>query len=440
MRSSRSFHGGLSHFLWGGICLASITLAFSGCDSKKEAPKRPPPTVIVSKAESKDVPIYQEWVGTMQGFQNATIQAKVEGYLETRDYQEGSFVKKGATLFTIDPRPFQATLAQAQATLKQAEASEIRTRLDADRATELYGKGVISQAEYDTKTQLHKADQAAVAAAQANVESANINLSYTTIQAPFNGIVGEATAQIGDLVGSPGSAALTTMSMVDPIKVYFPISENQYMQAADAINQLENEAEAKRPKTLTMILDTGDTYPDKGQFYFADREVNPRTGTINIGATFPNENALLRPGQFARIRAKVKTLEDAIVVPSKAVSEMQGTYSVFVIDSDNTAKTRSVQVGPQVEDEWVIDSGLKAGETIIVEGVSKVKDGTNVNPKSVSAAKAEKASGDSADASSDSSSPSPTASPSPSSSPATTPAPAPSPAASSSSENGSSNS
>lgn len=430
MRSARSSHDGLTHPILGGICLAGITLAFSACDSKKEASKPPPPTVLVTEVESKDVPIFQEWVGTMQGFQNATIQAKVEGYLKTRDYQEGGFVKAGATLFTIDPRPFQASLAQAEATLKQAQASEIRTRLDADRATELYGKGVISQAEYDTKTQVHKADQAAVAAAEANVESAKINLSYTTIEAPFNGVVGESQAQIGDLVGSAGSTPLTTMSMLDPIKVYFPISEKEYMQAADAIHQLENESEDKRPKTLTMILDTGETYQDKGQFYFADREVNPRTGTITIGATFPNSTGLLRPGQFARIRAKVKTLEDALVVPSKAVSELQGTYSVFVVGSDNVAKTRTITVGPQVNDEWVVTSGLKADEPIIVEGVNKVKTGAKVDPKPVSEAQAEASKGAGAGASG-------TASPSPTASSSPTPAPASSPAESPTPQNGS---
>ncbi len=324
------------------------------------------------------VPIEQQWVGTLDGFQNATIQAKVTGYLLTRDYNEGAFVKQGTPLFTIDPRPFEAALAQAEATLKQAEAQEIRTRLDADRATELFGQGVISQAEYDTKTQLHKADQAAVAAAEASVEAAKINLSYTTISAPFSGVVGVAQAQIGDLVGAPGSQALTTMSMLDPIKVYFPISETQYLKAASALQALEAIPNDQRPAVLTMTLDNGTKYPHPGRFYFADRQVNARTGTIEIGATFPNPDGLLRPGQFARVSAKVGNLDDAVVVPAKAVAELQGTYSVFVVDAQSTAEMRPVEVGPEYQDLWVISSGLKPGENVIVEGTNKAKPGQKV--------------------------------------------------------------
>jgi len=328
-----------------------------------------------------DVPVFQEWVGTLDGFQNAKVQAQVVGYLLTRDYTEGAFVKEGAQLFTIDPRPFEAALAQAEAALKQAEAQELRTRLDADRATQLFGEGVISQAEFDTKTQLHKADQAAVAAAQAVVESAKINLSYTTITAPFSGVVGMAQAQIGDLVGAPGGGPLTTMSMLDPIKVYFPISESEYMQAAAALQRVETMSDAERPADLTIQLANGETYPEKGRFYFADRQVNPRTGTIELAATFPNPDGLLRPGQFARVQAKVREMQNAVVVPMRAVSELQGSYSVLVLKEDNTVEMRPVQVGATYQQWWVIESGLKAGETVVVEGVNKARPGQKVDPK-----------------------------------------------------------
>ena len=364
-----------------GIFLAAFALAgVSGCE-KKTAPTPPPPIVEVLPAAKMDVPVFQEWVGTLDGYQNAQIQAKVVGYLLTQDYQEGAFVESGTKLFTIDPRPFQAALAQTQAELGRAQASELRTRLDAERATELYGKAVISKQEFDNKTQLNKADEAAVSAAEAAVQAAQINLDYTTITAPFPGIVGKAQAQIGDLVGSSGSPALTAMSILDPIKVYFPISEQEYMRAAEPLKRLEEMPEKDRPARLELTLASGQIYPKRGSFYFADRQVDSRTGTIQLAATFPNPNGLLRPGQFGRVSAEIDLIKDAIVVPQKSVAELQGKYSVRVIGADNKAEMRPVKVGPRYDQIWVIESGLKEGEVIVVEGLMKAKPGTVVNPK-----------------------------------------------------------
>jgi membrane fusion protein (multidrug efflux system) len=319
-------------------------------------------------------------VGTTDGLVNATIQARVSGYLIKRTFDEGAFVRKGDLLFEIDPRPFQATLAEAKGQLSQARARLVKTELDVKRDTPLAKAKAISQKDLDDSIQMHAAAKGGVAAAQASVEQAELNLRFTRIEAPIDGITGIAKAQIGDLVG-PTTGPLTSISTVDPIRVYFPISEQEYLKAAEKVQAAYKHRDKRRDHQLELILSDGSLYPQKGDFLLADRQVDVKTGTIRVAAVFPNPGNILRPGLFARIRAMTKSKPGALLVPQRAVAELQGRYQVAVVKDDNTVEIRPVKVGERIGNRWVIDDGLQAGERIIVEGLSKVKAGMAVNPK-----------------------------------------------------------
>lgn len=371
------------------VILAAWFVAGAGLGEKVWAQTQPPaaPEVQVMTVVQKDMPVYSEWVGTTEGLVNAKIRAQVTGYLAKQDYQEGASVKKGDLLFEIDPRTFQASLAMARAQLAQAKARLGKTELDVKRYRPLAKESAISQQELDDAVQANLAAKAGVQAAEAVVEQASLSLGFTKITSPVDGIAGSANAQIGDLVGPTQTGELTTVSTVDPIKVLFPISEQEYMGMARKIADAGAKSGAKgddaRQSDLELILADGSVYPHRGKFSFAERQVDVKTGTIRIAVVFPNPGNILRPGQFGRVRAVTDTRKGAIMIPQRAVTELQGSYQVAVVGADHKVSIRSVKTGERVETLWVISSGLSAGERVIVEGIQKVKNGMLVNPKVV---------------------------------------------------------
>ena len=368
----------------GALALVSLcAVALVHCKGET-ASAPPPPSVQVEVANviQKDVPIQMEWVGTTDGSNNALIRAQVGGYLMKRPYTEGSFVRKGDLLFELDPSKFRTALDQAMGDLAKAQAQFTKTKQDVERDTPLAKEGAISQKELDDSIQAHAATKGMVAAAKAAVEQAKLNLSWTRITAPIDGVVGVSKAQIGDLIDA--STELTSMSTLDPIRVYFPVSEQEYFEAAEKVQQgYKDRKEGKEYSgaLLDLVLGGEKIYPHKGQFYLVDRQVDTKTGTIRVAALFPNPNNLLRPGQFARVRAVTKTKEGAILVPQRAVTEMQGSHQVAVVSPENKVDIRPVKVGQRSGNLWMIDQGLKPGERVVVEGLQKVKAGMTVDPK-----------------------------------------------------------
>jgi RND family efflux transporter MFP subunit len=364
-------------------CLVVVAAGFLtlGCEKQaasKAAAVPPPPQVLVADVIQQDVPIYFEWVGTTDGYVNAQIRPRVQGYLYARNYREGSVVKAGNLMFTIDPREYQAALDQAKGDLGRAEANLRKTQLDVARFTPLAKEGAISQQELDNAVQANLANKASVEAARAAAETAKLNLGWTKVISPIDGIAGISVAQIGDLV-TP-NAVLTTVSQVDPIKVYYPISEQEYMHFARRISEIEQGRGGARPP-LELTLADGSVYPERGTFSLADRQVDLRTGTIIAQALFPNPGNVLRPGQYAKIRVAAEMRKGAMLVPQRAVQQLQGNYQVVVVGADNKVDIRPVQVGKQVGHMWIIAEGLKPGERVVVEGSQKVKAGAAVNPK-----------------------------------------------------------
>jgi RND family efflux transporter MFP subunit len=370
---------GFSTLLGFLIVLVFVTALGAGCErSVASAPAAAPPAVEVTPVIQRDVPLEGEWVGTLEGYVNAQIQPHVSGYLIRQDYQEGGFVRQGQVLFEIDPRPFQAALDQAKGQLAQAEAQMANAELNVKRDVPEAEAHAIPQSQLDNDTQALRGAQAAVEANQAAVEQASLNLGYTKVLSLIDGIAGVNTVQVGNLVGP--STVLTAVSQVSPIKVYFPISEQEYLRMADggAPGTVDWLTHASRIP-LQLILADGSTYSYPGRIVFADRQVNTQTGTIQIVGEFPNPKNLLRPGQYARIRALTGYLPKASLVPQAAVNQQQGTYQVTVVGADNHAQLRIVEVGPRVGTLWVITSGLKPGERVVAVGAEKTKEGELVN-------------------------------------------------------------
>jgi RND family efflux transporter MFP subunit len=348
-----------------------------------------PPDVLVAQVEQQDVPIYGAWIGTLAGQVNANVQAQVSGYLLKRDYQEGSTVRTGQLLFEIDPRPFHAALDQAEGQLAQAiaqlanaEAVQHRNQLDVERYTPLAKEQAASQQDLDNANQNNLAakatvatDQAQIKSAQAAVETAKLNLGFTNVTSPVNGIADVARAQVGDLV-SPNSGTLTTVSTLDPIRDYFTVSEQDYLQ----LNGQFSDPDRQRWK-LQLILADGTTYLHEGVFYFAGRAVDQNTGSIQLAALFPNPGNVLRPGQYGKVRAVVRTAKGALLVPQAAVVDLQGSYQVSVVGQDNKIAIRSVKVGERVGTKWIIQDGLKPGERVVAQGQQTLRPGTTVQPK-----------------------------------------------------------
>ncbi|WP_263355406.1 efflux RND transporter periplasmic adaptor subunit [Acidicapsa acidisoli] len=393
------------HVAWAiGAVVGAILLnlvVHSGAKASVQPPSSP--LVEVATVEQKDVPVYGEWIGTLAGQVNADVKAQVTGYLLTRKYKEGSYVKKGQLLFEIDPRPFQAALDQAkgqlaqaraqliqnQAQLATAKANQLKSQLDVEKYGPLAKVDAVSKQDFDNATQTDLANQAQVQAAeaaivsakaqiqanQAAVETASINLGFTRVISPIDGIAGIAQAQVGDLV-STSSGSLTTVSTLDPIRDYFTVSEQDYL----ALQKRLSNSDKDRWK-LQLILADGTTYPKEGDFYFADRQVNQNTGAIQLAALFPNPGNILRPGQYGKVHAMVRKQQNATLIPQAAVNEQQGSYLVAVVDKDNRVSMRPVQVGERTGTMWVIRGGLKAGEHVVVEGQQNLKPGMTVRTK-----------------------------------------------------------
>src|SRR6202047_441605 len=360
---------------------AALLLNALGCSNGKvRAAGPPPPTVVkVAPVIQKDVPVQGEWVGTLEGYVNAQIQPQVSGYLIRQDYHEGALIRRGQLLFEIDPRPFQAALDQAKGQLAQAEAQMANAEINVKRDIPEAEAHAIPQSQLDTDTQALRAAKASVEADQAAVEQASINLGYTKVVSLIDGIAGINTVQVGNLVGP--STVLTAVSQVSPIKVYFPISEQEYLRMADGggPGSVDFLTHASRiPLQLSLADDS--TYPHPGRIIFADRQVNTQTGTLQIVGEFLNSTNLLRPGQYARSQAPTGNITGALLVPQAAVNQQQGTYQVTVVGADNRAQLRTVEVGPRVGTLWVITTGLKPGERVVAVGAEKAKEGELVNP------------------------------------------------------------
>jgi RND family efflux transporter MFP subunit len=374
---------GCSNQLGCFIVFAFAAALGAGCQRRvASAPPPATPAVEVTPVIQKDVPIQGEWVGTLEGYVNAQIQPHVTGYLIHQNYQEGALVKKDQVLFEIDPRPFQAALDQAKGQLAQAEAQMANADLNVNRDVPEADAHAIPQSQLDNDTQALLGAKAAVATDQAAVEQAQLNLGYTKVVSLIDGIAGITTVQVGNLVGP--STVLTSVSQVNPIKVYFPISEQEYLRMVDggSPGSVDWLTRASRIP-LQLTLADGNTRSHPGKIIFADRQVNAQTGTIQIVGEFPNSRNLLRPGQYARVQAPTGNIVGAVLVPQAAVIQSQGTYQVTVIGADNRAQLRTVQVGPTVGTLWVIRSGLQSGERVVAVGAEKVKDGELVNPAPV---------------------------------------------------------
>ena len=374
------------------LVLTGAILFFSFACGKSDPPKPRPPDVEVVQVEQRDVPIWKEWIGILEGLVNAQIKPQVTGYLLRQTYKDGAFVKKDQLLFEIDPRTFQAVvdqakgqLANAEGQVATAEANQIKAQNDVARYTPLAKEQAIPQQDLDNAIQANQAAKAQVAAAKAQVEaakaqmaSAQLNIGFTRVLSLIDGIAGIAQAQIGDLV-SP-SSLLTTVSTVDPIKIYFPVSEREYLDYVK-----EHPDEEKRHLRLQLILANGSVYPHEGQTTLVDRQIDVKTGTLRVQGVFANPGNVLRPGEYARIRTVIATRKGALVVPQKAVSELQGNYQVAIVGNDNKVQIRPVKVGERIGTDWIIAEGLKPGERVVAEGVQKVRGGIAVNPKPVTA-------------------------------------------------------
>ena len=381
-----SFMASASRQVFTILLLGCSLLFLGGCSGGKAASVPPPPVVEVANVVQQDTPIYSEWVAILDGYVNAQIQPHVSGYIIRQNYKEGSVVRKGDVLFQIDPRPFKAALDQAKGQLAQAEAQLGKASLDVQRDTPLAQARAIAQSQLDTEIQAKLGTQALVQAAKANVEQAQLNLEWTQVTSLINGIAGIAQVQIGNLVGP--SSVLTSVSQVDPIKTYFTVSEQEFTDFHRRFPTEQSVAEQRKRIPLQLLLADGSVYERPGTIYFADREVNPATGTIRIAGVFPNPNNLLRPGGYGRVRASAKTQSGALLVPQRAVIELQGSRQVAVVGNDNKVSIRPITVGERVGKLWIVTEGLKPGERVVVEGLMKVRDGAPVKAVSADSAKA----------------------------------------------------
>jgi len=361
---------------------ASLVL-LTACAKKQSGPPPNvgPVQVSVATVEQRDVSLDGDWVATLDGYVNAQIQPQVSGYLIKQDYREGSVVQSGEVLFEIDPRPFQATLDQAEGQLAQARAQLGLADINVMRDTPLAKARAIAQSQLDNDVQQQAAQIAAVRTAEANVEQAQLNLGFTKVRSLVTGIAGRAMTQVGNLVSQ--STALTTVSQVNPIKVYFSISEQEYLGLSGRVKAGGKVDLLRSGNTIPLQLTLGDgnIYPYKGQIVFVDRQVNPQTGTIQIAGSFSNPQNLLRPGQFGRIKAETEVRHDALLIPQRAVNELQGSYQVAVVGPDNTVHIQNVALGPQLGSNLIITSGINPNERVVTEGVSKLKDGMRVSPQ-----------------------------------------------------------
>jgi membrane fusion protein, multidrug efflux system len=360
-----------------GLWVLCAAAGAAGC-AKKAPPPAPPPMVVVAPVIQKDVPVYGEWIGTTAGDINAQIRPQITGYLLRRVYAEGSFVRPGQLLFEIDPRQIRAQLQQAEANLGQGRANLAKAERDVARYRPLVEQRAISQQDYDNALSAEQVARAAVVALQAAVDQARLYLSWTRVTSPIGGIAGAATAQVGDLL-TPQSV-LATVSRVDPLRVLFQLSEQEYLRYGESGAKSAAEPAAPRIGQLELVLSDGTVFPHRGRLIFTDREVDVKTGTIGAVGLFPNPGNLLRPGQYAKVRAQTGVDRGALLVPQRAVAELQGGFQVAVVGPDDKADVRNVQTGQRIGSLWVIERGLHPGERVVVDGFSRAKAGTVVRP------------------------------------------------------------
>jgi RND family efflux transporter MFP subunit len=358
-----------------GLGLILPFVASAGCTNTSADLKLPDPEVLVAHPVRQDVPVHNEWVATLDGYVNAEIRPQVSGYIIKQNYKEGTAVRKGQVLFEIDPRPFQAALDSARGQLAQADAALAKSALDVERDTPLVAKKAVPKEKLDSEIQAKLAAVAAVASAKAAVERAQLDLEWTKVTSMVDGVAGIAQVQIGNLVGP--NSHLTSVSQVNPIKVYFLVSEQEYLRATGLSGQPINLFNS----SPELILSDGTAYPHTGKILWADRQMDSSTGTIRLVAAFPNPGNKLRPGQYGRVRIQTGTNKQALLVPQSAVKEIQGGYQVAVVGTDNKASLRPVKAGEKAGTLWVIDEGLKPGDQVVVEGLEKVKEATPVVPK-----------------------------------------------------------
>jgi membrane fusion protein (multidrug efflux system) len=354
-----------------GVLIVALIICV-GCSSNAEKPAPPPPGVTVTPAIQKDVPIHQEWVGTMLGNVDADIRPKVDGFLLSRLYTEGSYIEKGAPMFQLDKRQAQAAVEQAQGNLERARASLGQAQIDVRRYTPLVAQRAISQAELDKALSSETAGKAGVDANQAVLDNAKLNLGWTTVTSPISGIAGVSKVQIGDLM-TP-ITVMTTISSVNPIYVDFNVAEQDYLRF------VREKTGRSAGQDLELILGDGTVYPRRGHALFVNREVDSRTGTIQVRGEFSNPGNVMRPGQYARIRAVTELRKSAVLIPQQAVSELQGVYQVGVVSADNKVTIKTVKLGPQSGDMWVVESGLQAGDNVVIDGLQRIKTGMTVAP------------------------------------------------------------
>jgi len=372
-----------------------LALGLLAACKSQPPPEAAPVDVVVTEVLQQDVPIKGEWVGTLEGQVTAQIRARVTGYLQAQRYEEGRYVHQGDLLFLIDPRPYLAALEQAKGQLERQQALLKMSETNVARYTPLAKEGAVSQRELDNSTQIRDANAASVLSAKANLDQAILNLQWTKVGSPIDGIAGAAQGQVGDLISE--NTILTTVSQVDPIRVAFPLSEREYLTLAQRLGQpaaprtirsdLDNPGGAPpqasevrgKPGGLELVLANGELFPQRGTFIFVNRQVDEKTGTLLVKGEFPNPGNLLRPGGYAKVRAVTMLKKGALLVPQRAVSELQGTYHVAVVDKDNKVSIRDVEPGSRVGSLWIIEKGLELGERVVVEGVQKVRDGVVVN-------------------------------------------------------------
>ena len=364
------------------LCLIAWSLfLFIACSEEKKAQAPPPPEISVVETRAQDVPLYLEFVGETSGLKDIAIRARVEGFLEGVHFQEGADIKKGALLYTLESQPFEEKVAARMSAVAEEKTMLAKAKGDLDRIKPLADINAVSQSDLDAAVATYEATLSSLDAAKATLRAAKIELSYTKIYSPIDGIIGRTKAKVGDFVGrDPNPVILNTVSQVDTILVTFFITETQYLEVARHLIKTEAENRDERETSLELILIDGSVYESKGKPDFIDREVDTTTGAMLVQASFPNPDKLLRPGQFAKVRIKGREVKDGILIPQRCVMELQGLFNVFVVDGSNKIETREITVGAKVGSFWLITEGLKPGEKVVYEGLQKVKDGVTVNP------------------------------------------------------------
>jgi len=363
----------------------------SGC-KEPPPPPPPPPEVVVQPVDVRDTPVQAEFTGEIRGGEDVEVRARVAGYLQSQDYDEGTVVRKGQLLFLIDPKPFQATVARARADVAEAAARHSRAEIQVNRLRPLVADNAVSQQDLDNAVASEEASRASQAAAEAQLTTALLDLGYTRVTSPITGLAGNRQQDVGSYVGSPQPTVLTVVSSLDPVRFNFTISEAEYLAYARATQAKAGKRSGPGPE-LELVLADGSTYPLKGKITVVGRGVDAETGTLPLQATFPNPDGLLRPGQFGRVRLPVTTRKSAILIPQRAVQELQGTYNVFVVGNDSVAQIRAIKTGNRVGSDWVITDGLEPADKIVVEGLQKVRDGVKVRPTAAKATPPDTAAG-----------------------------------------------